>query len=551
MVCSLPAKEMRRVLAMSTRPEKVIHYARVSSQHQAEQYGLRTQRDACRELSARMGWEVVAEYEDTVSGVKMTRNGLDQAMEALRDGRATAVVAYHLDRLHRDPAHHYLFIAEMKRLGARVYYTTKGGKPVAETDDDEFLEGIEALVAFRERSRIRSRTLDARRQKARDGNLMGNGETPYGYRRVGEKGRYSWEVVEEEAAIVRRIYEMYLAGTGINAIVRKLTEQGIPTPSDARNQKKGNRKRAFGQWNDTTVYKMLRQSAYSGEGHTFRQKVIGETESGAKRFAVRPPSEWYSFRCPVIIDPADWKKVQAKLDEGKAQSPRNSKYEYLMGRRIRCDQCKSAIVGRPAYKGQYRYYSCEGRRNVNYSATHGCTLPPVRAEIADAACWQWVVKVLLDDATLRERATENQEANSVARARVEERRVEVAAQLADLALTRKRLRQMLATDRITELEFDEDAAELDQKAGAWQKELEELDAELAALAEPTTLEENLETAAVYRMKADGADFATRRGIIEDLRVKTVLYQQDDELRAEIVSSAFRVRDDILITKLTK
>lgn len=532
------------------RPERVILYGRVSSQHQAEQYGLKTQIDACQELADRMGWEVVTTYSDTISGAKITRRGLDQLREDIRLGKATAVVAYNLDRLNRDPAHHYMFVREMKNAGARIYYTSKGGRPVAETDDDEFIEGIEALVAFRERSSIRTRTLDARRKKARDGELMGNGETPFGYRRVGEKGKYTWEIIEEEAAIVRRIFEWYaVEKVGVYVIVRRLSEQSTPTPSDTRQSNKRNRKRSFAQWNSTTLYKILRNSSYAGKGRTFRQIVLGENEHGKKKYGLRDQKDWFSFSCPAIITQDWWDKAQARLNNGKQLSPRNSKYEYLMGRRIRCDECKAAIVGRPAYKGQYRYYTCGGRKSLSYTATTGCTFPVVRTEVVDAACWTWVSGVLLDEASLREKAMNNAEQDSTARKRIEEHQLETAAAITELDLERKRYQSLYGRGRMTDAEFDEKDDEIKQQRARLERGLEQLEAELGSLATPDQLETNLDTAAYYRTKTELADFETKRGIIEDLDVVIVLYRKPGEVWGKIVSHVFRISDDILIAKI--
>ena len=497
-----------------------------------------------------MGWEIVATYSDTISGAKITRQGLDQLREDIRLGKATAVVAYHLDRLNRDPAHHYMFVREMKNAGARIYYTSKGGRPVAETDDDEFIEGIEALVAFRERSRIRTRTLDARRKKARDGELMGNGETPFGYQRVGEKGKYVWEIIEEEAEAIRRIFQWYaMEKVGVYVIVGRLMEQGIPTPSDMRQSNKRNRKRGFGQWNNTTVYKLLRNSCYIGKGRTFRQVVLTEDEHGRKKYGIRDQKDWFTFACPAIVEQEWWDKAQTRLSEGKQQSPRNSKYEYLMGRRIRCDECKAAIVGRPAYKGQYRYYTCGGRRSLSYTAESGCTLPVVRTEIVDAACWQWVANVLLSEARLREKTANNAEQDSAARRRIEERQLELAALITDLDMERKRYQSLYGRGRMTDAEFDEKDDEITERRSALERDLERLNAEQQSLAIPEQLETNLETAAYYRTKIEHADFVTKRGIIEDLDVVLVLYRQAGQLWGEIVSHVFRIRDDIFICNL--
>lgn len=536
-------------MTFTAREERVILYARVSSKHQEDQFGLRTQLDACRELAVKMGWDVVTSYQDVISGVKITRHGLDQLKEDIHDGKATAVIAYHLDRLNRDPAHHYLFLAEMKKAGARIYYASKGGRPVAETDDDEFLEGIEALVAFRERSRIRTRTLDARRNKAKAGELMGNGETPFGYKRVGDKGKYHWEIVEEEAETVRIIFNLYLEGKGAWSIVKYLTDRRIPTPGDLRNDNQRPassrvyRKRAPGVWNNTTIYKILRQMAYSGTSYTFRMQLIGETARGNKRFKERDKSEWFPFSVPPIVTPEVWEAAQKRLNAGRQQSPRNSKYQYLLGRHIRCGECRSAVVGRPSYKGQYLYYVCGGTRNLGYTAVE-CDLPTVPTAIADRVAWEWITDTLLNEDALNDREAEFVDDDTAARARIEEQRIEVAAQISDLNIERKRLRQLFTKGRINEAEFDDEDDELNQRQESYEAELMSLDDELQALTSPEQFDYNRETAADLRVKAENADFEGRRSISEDLDVEARLYRWAGAVWIELYSHAFRIRDKI-------
>jgi hypothetical protein len=50
------------------------------------------------------------------------------------------------------------------------------------------------------------------------------------------------EAEPNEAAVVRRIFEMYANGNGFAAIAKQLNHQGIPSPRPA------NRHRHFGCW---------------------------------------------------------------------------------------------------------------------------------------------------------------------------------------------------------------------------------------------------------------------------------------------------------------
>ena len=79
------------------------------------------------------------------------------------------------------------------------------------------------------------RILRSQKERAKEGIFpAGN---PYGYRAkldaVDEKGKRRngvKEIVEKEALVVKRIFEMYADGAGSKAIARRLNLEGIPFP---------------------------------------------------------------------------------------------------------------------------------------------------------------------------------------------------------------------------------------------------------------------------------------------------------------------------------
>jgi site-specific DNA recombinase len=62
----------------------------------------------------------------------------------------------------------------------------------------------------------------------------GGGRAPLGYRYMSEPHGGRYEVDEEEANLVRRIYAMCLEGMSLRAIARRLTAEGLPTPIERR-----------------------------------------------------------------------------------------------------------------------------------------------------------------------------------------------------------------------------------------------------------------------------------------------------------------------------
>src|SRR5512132_686888 len=108
---------------------KVVVYVRVSTGKQVEEgLGLADQEHACRAWARQHGHQVLAVFRDQgVSGTKELehRLGLAEALDAVKDGRAGAIVVYRLDRLARDLVLQEQLLAEVWRSGELV--STAGG----------------------------------------------------------------------------------------------------------------------------------------------------------------------------------------------------------------------------------------------------------------------------------------------------------------------------------------------------------------------------------------------------------------------------------------
>jgi DNA invertase Pin-like site-specific DNA recombinase len=89
---------------MSDRAYSVVGYIRVSTAEQADSgAGLEAQRAAITAEAERRGWQLVHVFEDAgASGKSLSgRQGLQEALQAVEEGQAQALVVAKLDRLSR------------------------------------------------------------------------------------------------------------------------------------------------------------------------------------------------------------------------------------------------------------------------------------------------------------------------------------------------------------------------------------------------------------------------------------------------------------------
>ena len=114
----------------SREPLRVVLYARVSTDRQAEKYGLDAQVHALTRRAAERGYEVVPDGEQMVfsddgfSGGDLHRPALDRLRQTVRAGRADIVLAYDPDRLSRS-------LTDLLLLSPEKHSVTRVGGPVS------------------------------------------------------------------------------------------------------------------------------------------------------------------------------------------------------------------------------------------------------------------------------------------------------------------------------------------------------------------------------------------------------------------------------------
>src|SRR5262249_15973935 len=88
------------------------------------------------------------------------------------------------------------------------------------------------------------------------------------------------------AAVVRRIFESYVAGDGLRTIAHALNRDGIPTPRPRSMKRKGS------SWAPSALPAMLPNPSHHGELVWNRSEWVKDHEHGRRRRYERPESEW-------------------------------------------------------------------------------------------------------------------------------------------------------------------------------------------------------------------------------------------------------------------
>lgn len=357
-------------------------YARVSTDEQASYgYSLDTQVENCIRFGQAHGFTLVEVFQDDISGAMAItyRPEGGRLQSAIEHKEINTVVVYQVDRLSRDLIDLLITVRDWLRRGVEIW-TVDMGQVKSENDIALIVKGWQSTD---ERAKIAERTNRGRWAKARAGKAVGSGGPPFGY----DYHDGELTINEAQAATVRIIYQWYVHGDengrrlGMVEIANRLTDEGVPTPSQAKGEK---RRKIYpqGVWDTSSVGRILTSDVYCG---ILRYgKNIGNRGRGGQR----PESEHVIVNIPAIVDRDTWEAAQEQRVLNNRRAKRKSKRVYLMSGRIRCGRCGYMMVGTAGhYQCPRRYWKREGAP---------CQEPRIKASVIDYEGWQFVLRLVKD-----------------------------------------------------------------------------------------------------------------------------------------------------------
>jgi DNA invertase Pin-like site-specific DNA recombinase len=242
-------REVRKIKP-SSQPiparKRVAAYCRVSSGKDAMLHSLSAQvSHYSGYIQKQRGWEYVGVYADeALTGTKAERPEFMRLMQDCRDGKIDVVLTKSISRFARNTVTMLKTVRELKSLNIDVWFERENIKSLS--GDGELLLSILSSFA-QEESRSTSENVKWRiRNNFKKGKPSST--VIMGYKLVNG----TFIIVPDEAEIVKMIFADFLGGMGKIAIVKKLTELGIPT-------KRG------GDWGENAIGKILRNEKYAGD----------------------------------------------------------------------------------------------------------------------------------------------------------------------------------------------------------------------------------------------------------------------------------------------
>ena len=230
-------------------------YARTSSPGQRHGYSLDEQVRQCWQRCDELGWTVSHVYRDeAVSGKDTDREMFQKLLSGAESGCFDVVLVWKLDRFSRSLMHAVKLEQQLREWDVGLHSVTEQIDTTTPTGRFNF-RSISSASEL-ERDLIKQRSRMGLRALAQE-HKWPNDNPPAGYRKR-DDGKL--EVVEEEATVVREIFERYVELRSMPELADELNSQ------NRLSQRKS-------EWTPYAVGEILKDQLYTGE-----YSVAGVTE---------------------------------------------------------------------------------------------------------------------------------------------------------------------------------------------------------------------------------------------------------------------------------
>jgi len=328
---------------------RIAVYCRVSTKMEEQEDSLETQQAAYTDLiSMRSDWELVGIYSDSLSGLSAEKRPEFMRMinEAL-EGKIDRILCKSVSRFSRNVAECKKY-TDMLKLKNVIVEFEKEHISTADTTS-AFLFSLMSAIAENESRSISENIRWGYRERFKRGEYNLGNNRILGYDCVDGK-----LVPNQDADTIRLIYTMFLQGSNVEEIIRKLTGMGVMTRNDTPLGRNG-------------ILYILRNEAYKGDKQLQKRPP--------KNFITKKPDPTIPFESKylendheAIVSRSVWDAVQRKLEENKAIEEvvghRGGQPHFLYGK-VFCGECGAPMTRRTVNGpggGKIKTWICREKR---------------------------------------------------------------------------------------------------------------------------------------------------------------------------------------------
>ena len=294
-----PIAEMQGESRIDMRPKRVAAYCRVSTDREEQEHSFETQKAMYTEMiMMKPTWQMAGIYADEgITGtVAKKRPGFMKMIEDCRKGKIDMIVTKSVSRFSRNNLDCLMYVRELKQLGIPIIFEKEGINTIQVSS--ELLLTLFGALSQAESESISMNVKLGIRQSLKNGNVRFSYKTFLGYRK-GADGQP--EIVPEQADIVRRIYNDFLAGATYLEIAKRLTEENVPTMGG------GNR------WFSERIKSILKNEKYKGDALLQKTYITDPISKRVKKNNGELPMYYVENSHPAIVERRIFDRVQEEI----------------------------------------------------------------------------------------------------------------------------------------------------------------------------------------------------------------------------------------------
>ena len=297
-------KELSMGIPLTNIKLRVTDYARVSTEHIEQKKSLQNQVEHFEQyIKENPNWIYIKGYvDDGISGTSdIKRDNFMRMIEDAKLGKFDLIVTKEISRFSRNTLDSIKYTRLLLSYGVAVFFVNDNINTAL--PDSELRLTIMASMAQDEIRRLSERVKFGMNRAIERGEILGN-DMLYGYKKNKETG--SLNIIEDEAKIVRKIYDLYAVDNlSLSKICKILNDLNLKT-----NKHKN--------WCVSTISRMIENPKYKGYYCAKKSEIVDYMTKKVKHFK---KDEWIIYddkeKIPCIIDEDLWERANIRLNARK------------------------------------------------------------------------------------------------------------------------------------------------------------------------------------------------------------------------------------------
>ena len=387
--------------------KRVAAYCRVSTDSEEQLTSYQNQMRVYTEMiAARKEWEFAGLYADEgISGTRADKRPEFQRM--IRDchnGKIDYIITKSVSRFARNTVECLEYVRSLKAQGIGIFFEEQNIDTLK--NESELYLVIYAGFAQSESESISKHITWTYRKKFEEGKVSFQYKNFLGYRKGADSQP---EIVPEEAAIVERIYEMFLAGQPVKVIAQTLQAEKIEIPGKNLSFSKN------------MIMNILRNEKYCGDCILQKTVTVDCISKTRKANQGEAPMYIVENNHPAIISREVFNRAQEelsrrnslRLQSDKTAITANGRYsKYALTEVLHCAECgsrykrvtwsihgKKKIVWRCVSRLDYGKKYCKKSITVEEATLHGAIVRALnRFHVEDESTYLTLMKATIGEA---------------------------------------------------------------------------------------------------------------------------------------------------------